>query len=66
VSTPVKKLAGRKFRLDVIAIRRAAADGTLSDEDRATAERFLPGITKVPTSANARPNEATPHAGGKE
>ena len=40
----VKRLSGGKVRIDVLAARDELAAGTLSDQDRATIERMLPGF----------------------
>jgi len=44
LAVPIRRLK-RKFFLDVGALRRAMEAGTLSDADRALAERILPGVT---------------------
>jgi hypothetical protein len=51
VKSPVRRnrpwgSAGKATRItiDVLAVKRAAAAGTLKAEDRRTVEKFLPGI----------------------
>jgi hypothetical protein len=61
VKAPVSRKSG-KITIDVLAVRKAIQAGTLSDEDRETVGRFLPGVVK-----SIEENEVLlPNVGSKE
>lgn len=43
-STPVLRMANGRYRIDVLAVREAIENDTLSKEDEAAVEKLLPGI----------------------
>ena len=63
MKVPVIRKNG-KVRIDVLAVREAARRGTLSDTDRATVERILPGV--IGSIENENKPVLLPNASPKE
>lgn len=51
---------GHKVTIDVLALRKAFENGTLTPADLATAERFLPGVLQRANAEEPQPAKDSP------
>jgi hypothetical protein len=65
LKTPVKHLGNGRVEIDVLAVRRAFIEGTLSEDDREIVERMLPSILRWDTvNPHVEPGKPDAHTNG--